>query len=79
MQSSGTLDCSAFMADKNSKQVIKGNYVCQGSVTKPGGAGTSPSAGSSSTSKSGARATDFAVPAVVGGVSVMAGLLQAVL
>ena len=79
MQSSGTLDCTAFQTDKSSKQVIKGNYVCQGSESKPGGAGTKPSASASSTSKSGARATDFAVPAVMGGVSVMAGLLQAVL
>ena len=79
MQSSGALDCTAFQADKNSKQVIKGNYVCQGSEAKPGGAGTSPSGSSSSTSKGGAAATDFAVPAVVGGVSLMAGLLQAVL
>jgi len=79
MQSSASLNCSAFTADKGSKQVIKGNFVCQGSESKPGGAGTSPSGTSSSTSKGGARATDFAVPAVVGGVSLMAGLLQAVL
>ena len=78
MQSSGTLDCSAFQNDKNNK-VIKGNYVCQGSVSKPGGAGSSPSGSSTSSSKGAARATDFTVPAVMGGVSVMAGILQAVL
>ncbi|MCJ1454999.1 hypothetical protein MMC28_005352 [Mycoblastus sanguinarius] len=84
MQSSGTLDCSAFQADKSSKQVIKGNYVCQGSEAKPGGAGTKPSASASSSSskatgKSDAGHVDINFPAVMGGTSLIAGLLQLIL
>lgn len=81
MQSSGQLDCSAFQADKSSKQVIKGNYVCQGSVAKPGGAGTKASSSSSSTptSKSAAGQLDVNFPAVMGGASLVAGLLQLLL
>ena len=81
MQSSGQLDCSAFDADKNTKQVIKGNYQCSGSVAKPGGAGTKPSSSSSSkaTGTSSAGHMDVNVPAVMGGTSLIAGLLQLVL
>ena len=81
MQSSGQLDCSAFSADKNSKQVIKGNYQCQGSVAKPGGAGTKASASSSSkpTGKSSAGHMEVSLPAVMGGTSFIAALLQLVL
>lgn len=81
MQSSGPLDCSAFQADKNSKQVIKGNYVCSGSVSKPGGAGTKASASSSSTptGKSSAGHIHVNIPAVIGGTSFIAWLLQLVL
>ena len=81
MQSSSNLDCSAFAADKNSKQVIKGNYVCQGSVAKPGGAGTKASASTSSkpTGKSSAGHIEVNFPAVMGGTSLIAGLLQLVL
>ena len=81
MQSSETLDCTAFASDKNSKQVIKGNYVCQGSVSKPGGAGTKASASSSSkpTGKSAAGHIEINFPAVMGGTSLIAGLLQLVL
>ena len=81
MQSSGQLDCSAFDADKNSKQVIKGNYVCRGSLTKPGGAGTKASASSTSkpTGKSSAGHMEVNFPVVIGGTSLIAGLLQLVL
>jgi len=79
MQSSGTLDCSAFDADKKSKQVIKGHYVCQGSVSKPGGAGTQPSSASPSPSKGAAMNLDVSLPAVMGGTSIIAGLLQMLL
>lgn len=81
MQSSGELNCSAFSDDKNSKQVIKGNYVCSGSVSKPGGAGTKASASSTSkpTGKSSAGHTDANFPAIIGGTSLIAGLLQLVL
>ena len=81
MQSSGQLDCSAFSADKNSKQVIKGNYVCQGSESKPGGAGTKASASSSSkpTGKSSAGHNEVNFPAIMGSTSLIAGLLQLIL
>ncbi|KAL9129119.1 MAG: hypothetical protein Q9175_007381 [Cornicularia normoerica] len=81
VQSSGQLDCSAFQADKNSKQVIKGNYVCSGSVSKPGGAGTKASASSTSkpTAKSSAGHIEVNFPAFMGGTSFIAGLLQLVL
>ena len=76
--SASDLDCSAFLADKNSKQVIKGNYVCQGSVSKPGGAGTKASASSTSkpTGKSAAGHIEVSFPAVMGGTSFIVGLLQ---
>ncbi len=81
MQSSGDFNCSAFQADKSSKQVIKGNYVCSGSVSKPGGAGTKASASSSSkpTGKSSAGHIEVNFQAVMGGTSLIAGLLQLVL
>ena len=72
MQSSGDLNCSAFQA---------GNYVCSGSVSKPGGAGTKASASSTSkpTGKSSAGHFEINLPAVMGGTSIIAGLLQLVL
>ena len=81
IQSSGALDCSAFNADKQTKQVIKGNYVCQGSVSKPGGAGTKASASSTSkpTGKSSAGLIEVNFPAVMGGSFLIPGLLQFVL
>ena len=81
VQSSGQLDCTAFNADKNSKQVIKGNYVCSGSLSTPGGAGTKVSASSTSkpTGKSAAGHNDVNVQAVMGGASLIAGLLQLIL
>lgn len=86
MQSSGVLDCSAFQADKGSKQVIKGNYVCQGSETKPGGAGTKAS-GSATPTSSGKGAgghievnlSMVMVPVLMGGISLIAGLFQLIL
>lgn len=80
IQSSGTLDCSAFDQDKKSKQVIKGHYVCQGSVSKPGGQGTQPSsANPASSSKAAAANVEVNLPAIMGGTSIIAGLLQMIL
>ena len=81
IQSSGTLDCSAFQADSSTKQVIKGHYVCQGSESKPGGAGTTASSSSSSkaTGKSSAGHIEVNFPVVMAGTSIIAGLLQLVL
>ncbi|KAL8695321.1 MAG: hypothetical protein Q9218_000220 [Villophora microphyllina] len=81
MQTSGKFDCSAFdKLDQN--KVIKGHYVCQGSETKPGGAGTKPSGTSSGSAASGtSSAGQFQanLPAVMGGTSLVAGLLQLIL
>ena len=78
MQTSGQFDCSAFAKDQSTK-VIRGKYTCQGSETKPGTVGTSASGTSSSTSASatssaGRFKVNFA--AIVGGTSVVAGLLH---
>ena len=86
MQSSGSLNCSAFDADKKTKQVIKGHYVCAGSQTKPGGAGTSAS-GSSKPSSSGKSAAGHieinmsmvVVPVLVGSISLFAGLFRLIM
>ena len=81
MQSSGQLDCSAFQADKNSKQVIKGNYQCSGSVAKPGGQGTkaSSSSGSSPTGKSAAGRIDVNSSIIITVTFLIIGISQFVL
>jgi hypothetical protein len=78
MQSSGSLDCTAFDND-HSSGVIKGTYVCSGQVVKPGTAGSTPTttgSGSQSTKKGAAGRFEANVPAMVGVVSVIAGLLH---
>ena len=78
MQTSGQFDCSAFDKDRSNK-VIKGNYVCQGSETKPGTAGTKASGTSSSSTASAtssAGRSQVNVAAVMGGSSIVAGLLH---
>lgn len=81
MQTSGKFDCSAFdKLDQN--KVIKGEYTCRGSETKPGtvgtkGSGTSSGSAASGTSSAGQFQANL--PAVIGGTSVMAGLLQLIL
>ena len=81
MQSSGQLNCSAFDADKNSKQVIKGKYTCSGSQAKPGGQGTKASGSSSSspTGKSTAGHIKVNFPAIMGITLLIVGGLQIVL
>ena len=79
MQSSSELDCSAFDKDHTNK-VIKGKYTCLGKITKPGGADTKPSGtGSSPSSTAAASNFDPKFPAMVGGSSLIAGLLQLLL
>ncbi|KAL8953790.1 MAG: hypothetical protein Q9222_000355 [Ikaeria aurantiellina] len=81
MQTSGKFDCSAF-DELDDNKVIRGDYVCSGSETKPGGAGTKPSGTSSGSSASGtSSAGQFQanLPAVMGGTSLVAGLLQLIL
>jgi len=82
LQTSANFDCSGFQADKSSKNIIKGNYVCSGAVAKPGGAGTKPSStsGSSPTKSSSADAVVIPpFPALMGLTSMFAGLLQFIL
>ncbi|KAI4185410.1 MAG: hypothetical protein L6R41_004156 [Letrouitia leprolyta] len=80
MQTSGKFDCSGF-DELSSKKVVKGKYTCRGSQTKPGGVGTasSTSSGSSASGTSSAGQFQANLPAVLGGTSVMAGLLQLIL
>ena len=81
MQTSATnFSCDAF--DENHKnKVIRGNYVCAPGVSKPRGAGTKPSetSGASPTGSGAAGHLDVNYPAVIGGTSVLAGLLQLLL
>ena len=81
MQTSGQFDCSAFAKDHDNK-VIKGKYVCQGSETKPGTAGTSASgtsSGSSASPTSSAGRFEVCFTTIAGGFSIVAGLLQFIL
>ena len=81
LQTSGEFDCSAFKSDKDDKSIIKGHYECSGSVAKPGGEGTKPSAtGSKSTHSGSADAVQIPpLPALFGGTGLLAGLLQLLL
>jgi hypothetical protein len=81
MQTSEEFDCGKFEEARNNK-VIKGDYECQGSQTKPGTAGTKPSStsGGSGSSKTGAaNPMDMNLPFVFGGSSLVAGILQILL
>jgi len=81
MQTSATFSCTPF-DDAHSNGVIKGKYVCAGKQENPGTAGSTPtSTGSSSSSTSSGkgaagRGFEVNVPAMVGIVSVVAGLLH---
>ena len=77
--SSSNFSCDAFDKDQDNK-IIRGKYLCKSGVSKPSGAGTTPTETGSKPTGSGA-AGHIAVnyPAVLGGTSVLAGLLQFVL
>ena len=77
-----TDDCSTFKALAGSNNVIKGKFVCAGTVAKPSGQGSTPtSSGSSSSSSSSASAGAAAglyIPGatgLMGLVAVMFGLM----
>ena len=79
--SASNFSCDAFQTYHNNK-IIKGSYVCSGGVSKPRGAGTKPSTtskGSKATGSSAAGHMDVNYPTVLGGTSILAGLLQFVL
>ena len=75
MQSSSSeFSCSGF-DNAHSSQVIKGKYVCAKGQSNPGTANSNPSATGSSGSKSAAGRFEINRPMVIGGSSVIAGLL----
>lgn len=77
--SSSNFSCDAFDKNHNDK-VIRGKYVCSGGVSKPRGAGTSvTSTGSGSKPTGAAGHIEVNYPALVGGTSIIAGLLQLLL
>ena len=78
--SASNFSCSAFDEDRKNK-VMKGTYVCAPGVSKPRGAGTRPSASSSPTptKSSAAGPVDVTYPAIYGGTSLLAALLQLML
>lgn len=79
--SASNFSCSAFDTYRKNK-VMKGAYVCAKGQEKPGGAGTKPSSTSSGSKASGSSAAghlDVNYPALIGGTSIMAGLLQLLL
>jgi len=82
LQTSGQFDCSAF-DNAHSNQVIKGTYVCSGSQSNPGTAGTTPTSSGSSPSstskKSPAGRFEVNVPAVMAIASIVGGLLHVTL
>lgn len=78
MRTSGDFDCSTF-DELESNNVVRGEYTCRGSETTPGSIGTGTSSGSSASGTSSAGQFQANLPAVLGGTSVMAGLLQLIL
>lgn len=80
LQTSAEFDCTGFDAAKKSKGIIRGNpYVCRGKVSKPGGTGSKVSSGSSASDTSAADVNAFNYQTVIGGTSLLAGLLQWIL
>ena len=77
--SSSNFSCDTFDKDHDNK-IIRGKYFCQGGVSKPSGAGSTPTgSGSKASGTSAAGHIDVKYPAVLGGTSVLAGLLQFIL
>lgn len=79
--SSSNFTCDAFDKDHDNK-IIRGKYTCQGGLAKPSGAGSTPTSSGSGSKASGTSAAghmDVNYPAVLGGTSVLAGLLQFIL
>lgn len=77
--SASNFSCDAFDKDHTNK-VMKGTYTCQGGVAKPSGAGSKPaSSAKPSGTNSPAHQLNVQYPAVIGGTSILAGLLQLLL
>jgi hypothetical protein len=81
MQSTASIDCSTFDAEKSSG-AIQGLYTCKGSqADAKSGIGSSPttSATGSKASSSKGAAVSYGVSEAVAGFSVLGGLLQMLL
>ena len=82
MQTSATnFSCDAFEQNRKDK-VIRGRFVCAPGVEKPRGAGTTPTGTGDGANPSGTGAAGHVhvnYPVVVGGSSILAGLLQLLL
>ncbi|KAL8857329.1 MAG: hypothetical protein Q9178_006095 [Gyalolechia marmorata] len=79
LQTSARIDCSAF-DDLSSRKVIRGKYTCLGSRARPGRDGTGSGSDGGSEEESGAAGQIQAhFPALLGGTSLLAGLLQIIL
>ena len=81
MQTSATnFSCDAFEQNRKDK-VIRGRFVCSGGVEKPRGAGTTPTTedGANPSGTGAAGHVQVNYPVVVGGSSILAGLLQLLL
>lgn len=79
LQTSGEFDCSSFNKIHDSKAVIRGKYTCSGGKSDPGTAestSTSTSTGSSASKTAAAAHFDLNAPIIMGGSSLVAGLLQ---
>lgn len=79
MQSSGDITdiCNHFKPLSGQNNVIKGKFTCAGSLSKPGGAGTTPSAtssGSSSARTGAAGRVDISSTAAIGLSGVLAAM-----
>lgn len=76
--SASNFSCDTFDQDHKNK-VMKGTYTCQGGVAKPSGAGSKPASSAKPSPSSPAHRLNVQYPAVIGGTSVFAGLLQLLL
>ncbi|MCJ1469961.1 hypothetical protein MMC07_008606 [Pseudocyphellaria aurata] len=79
LQTSGDFDCSAFNKIHDGKAVIRGKYTCSGGKSDPGTAdstSTSTSTGSSASKTAAAAHFELNAPIIMGGSSLVAGLLQ---
>jgi len=79
MQSTGDITdiCNHFKPLSGQNNVIKGKFTCAGSLAKPGGAGTTPSATASGSRSSGTSAAghlDISSGAVLGVSGVLAAM-----
>lgn len=80
LQTSAEFDCSGFDSAKKSKGIIRGNpYVCRGSLSKPGGTGSKVSSGSAPSDTSAADVNAINYQTIIGGTSLLAGVLQWIL